>query len=89
MASRARASRTQERGAGRQGCPLCSRTAHSGFNCSGPRRMERRVPVALLGATGVTGMDGSENPHAVGDGGSRAAARYSSAASLQERNASP
>src|SRR2546428_1175512 len=43
-----------------------------------------RVPVALLGATGVTGMDGSENPHAVGDGGSRsrAADRYSSAASL-------
>ena len=43
MASRARASRTQERGAGRQGCPLCSRTAHSGFNCSGPRRMECSV----------------------------------------------
>ena len=53
-----------------------------------------RVPVALPGTrcipqsngcpTGVTGMDGSENPHHVGDGGSRsrAADRYSSAASL-------
>ena len=43
MASRARASRTQERGAGRQGCPLCSRTAHSGLIGSGPRRMECSV----------------------------------------------
>ncbi len=51
-ASRARASRTQERGAGRQGCPLCSRTAHSGLIRSGHRRMECRVPVALLTATG-------------------------------------
>ena len=53
-----------------------------------------RVPGALPGTrcilqsnecpTGVTDMDGSANPHHVGDGGSRsrAAARYSSAASL-------
>jgi len=40
---RARASRTQERGAGRQGCPLCSRTAHSGLIRSGHRRMECSV----------------------------------------------
>src|SRR5216117_67557 len=49
---RARASRTQEKGAGRQGCPLCSRTAHSGLIRSGPRRMECRVPVAFQIATG-------------------------------------
>jgi hypothetical protein len=59
-----------------------------------PDRSGLGVPVALPGSrcilqsngcpTGVTGMDGSENPHAVGDGGSRsrAADRYSSAASL-------
>ena len=58
------------------------------------RAFTPRVPVALPGTrcilqrngcpTGVTGMNGSENPHHVGDGGSRsrAAAHYSSAASL-------
>jgi len=63
------------------------RGSPAGVRSGGPseaRPSRPRVPVALLGATGVTGMDGSENPHDVGDGGSRsrAAARYSSAASL-------
>ena len=73
---------------GRQGEEDATLQASPADVCSGRpsevRTSVPRVPVALLGATGVTGKDGSENPHAVGDGGSRsrAADRYSSAASL-------
>jgi len=52
------------------------RASPAGVRSGRPSEVRPSVPVA-------SGKDGSENPHAVGDGGSRsgAAARYSSAAS--------